>query len=59
MYNDKADTSKVRSRGCDSAKIISVIMTEALKGAGTENDPCRKAIQYWSLDGKLIAEHNG
>ena len=41
-------------RGCDKAEVISVIKTVALKGAGTENDPCREVIQYWTLDGELI-----
>ena len=27
-----------------------------VKGAGTENDPCREVIQYWTLDGKLLCE---
>ena len=31
-----------------------VIVTRALKGAGTEDDPCREVIQYWTLDGELI-----
>ena len=41
-------------RGCDSARVEQVIVTRALKGAGTENDPCREVIQYWTLDGELI-----
>ena len=40
-------------RGCDSARVEQVIVTRALKGAGTENDPCREVIQYWTLDGEL------
>lgn len=43
-------------RGCDSARIEQVIVTRALKGAGTENDPCREVTQYWSLTGKLLFE---
>ena len=43
-------------RGCDSAKIEQVIVTKALKGSGTENDPYREVVQYWSLDGKLLFE---
>lgn len=43
-------------RGCDSARVEQVIVTRALKGAGTENDPCREVIQYWSLTGKLLFE---
>ena len=43
-------------RGCDSARVEQVIVTRALKGAGTEDDPCREGIQYWTLDGKLLCE---
>lgn len=43
-------------RGCDSARVEQVIVTRALKGAGTENDPCREVAQYWSLTGKLLFE---
>lgn len=28
-------------RGCDNARVEQVIVTRALKGAGTEDDPCR------------------
>lgn len=45
-------------RGCDNARVEQVIVTRALKGAGTENDPCREVIQYWSLDGKLLADND-
>lgn len=43
-------------RGCDKAKIIQLIITCALKGSGTENDPYREVIQYWTLDGELLFE---
>ena len=41
-------------RGCDNARVEQVIVTRALKGAGTEDYPCREVIQYWTLDGELI-----
>ena len=44
-----------RPRGTDSAEVIQVIVTRALEGAGTEEDPCRIQEKYWSLDGKLLA----
>ncbi len=47
-----------RPRGTDSAKIISVIETKALRGKGTDEDPERTVIQYWGFDGKLLAEHD-
>lgn len=46
-----------RPGGTDSAKVIQVIVTEALEGAGTEDDPCRVQRRYWSLDGELLASN--
>ena len=43
-------------RGTDSAEVIKVIKTEALKGAGTTEDPCFIVTQYWDFDGILLAE---
>lgn len=45
-----------RPRGTDGAKVIQVIETRALEGSGTEDDPCRTKVQYWSFDGKLLGE---
>jgi len=47
-----------RPRGTDSAKIIQVIETKSLRGMGTNEDMCRYVMQYWSLDGKLLAEND-
>lgn len=52
MDNKKA----VRPRGTDSARVIRVIETRALKGSGTNNDPVRVVKQFWNFDGSLIAE---
>lgn len=39
------------------ARVIEVIETEIEKrGEGTEEDPIRRLTQYWSLDGRLLAE---
>lgn len=38
-----------------SAQVISVIRTESRAGAGTEEDPNRIVVHYWSLDGSLLA----
>ena len=48
----------VRPRGVDSARVISVIETKALRGLGAEEDPVRQVIQYWSMEGKLLAERD-
>lgn len=53
MPEEKKSTA--RPRGTDSAEVVSVVKTQALIGAGTEDDPCRIVTQYWSLDGKLLA----
>lgn len=45
-----------RPRGVDSAKVIQVIETKTLRGNGTEGDPFRYVIQYWSFGGCLLAE---
>lgn len=58
MEEEKSTTQKQSAatpRGADSAKVIPVIVTEALCGAGTDEKPCYVKTQYWSLDGKLLA----
>ena len=37
----------VRPRGTDSARVVQVIETKALRGAGTEEDMCRPVTHYW------------
>ena len=42
-----------------NAKLIQVIVTDLdLRGNGTTEDPIRRVIQYWSVDGKLLAEND-
>lgn len=48
----------VEPRGTDSAKVIQVIETQALRGNGTGDNQCRIVKQYWDLDGKLLAEND-
>lgn len=42
----------------ESAKIVQMIKTMSTRGNGTENDPYREVVQYWTLDGVLIAEED-
>lgn len=49
---------KARPRGTDSARVIQVIETRAMRGKGTDEDPCRIVRQYWDFDGKILAEHD-
>lgn len=46
----------VRPRGTDTARVIQVIETKAIRGLGTEKDPAREVTQYWDLNGKFLAE---
>jgi hypothetical protein len=49
--------TSARPRGTDAAQLITIIETKSLRGTGvTESDPCREVIQYWDLDGNLLAE---
>ena len=45
----------VRPRGTDSAKVVQVIVTEALGDSGTANGLCRAQRRYWDFDGNLLA----
>ena len=47
-----------RRRGTDSARVIQVIVTEALRGKGTNEDLCRLVTQYWDFEGNLLAEND-
>lgn len=57
MFSETKKDS-ARPRGTDSAKIVPVIVTESLRGKGSEEDPVRKVKQYWSCEGELLAEND-
>lgn len=44
--------------GCEKVEMMSVIRTMTVYGAGTNEDPVRYLYQYWSTDGKLLAQHD-
>ena len=46
------------SNSVKKARVVSVIQVEAKIGTGTKEDPVRKVIQYWDLDGNLLAEYD-
>ncbi len=39
----------------DKIKVIEVIEITCLAGTGTTQDPGRLILQYWTLDGRLLA----
>jgi len=42
-----------------AARVVEVIETNLEKrGAGTEEDPVRRVTQYYTLNGKLLFEHD-
>jgi len=40
------------------AKLIQVIETTVTKGTGKDNDPLCLVVQYWSVEGLLLAERD-
>lgn len=50
-----ADVERVTT---ESARVVPVIETKSTRGAGTSANPIRLVTQYWSLDGKLLAEND-
>ncbi|MCB6414518.1 carboxypeptidase [Faecalimonas umbilicata] len=48
----------VEPRGTDSARVIRVIETKALRGEGTQENLSRIVTQYWDFEGNLLAEND-
>ena len=45
----------MRTSNVDEVSFIQVVKVRSVFGAGIEDDPFRTIIQYWSLEGKLLA----
>ncbi len=45
----------MRKSNVNKAELIEVIKTDSVCGKGTEESPVRVIIEYWSLEGKLLA----
>lgn len=39
-------------------QLVEVIYIVTRRGVGTAKDPKRMLLQYWSKDGRLLAEHD-
>lgn len=48
-------TTYQRASNVDSASVIQVIQVFSVTGAGVEGDPIRQIVEYYSLDGELLA----
>lgn len=46
----------VYPRGVDSARAIQVIETKSARGSGEPGQPSRIVTEYWTMDGKKLAE---
>lgn len=55
---DQQYPATTRPDGPRKVKLVQVIMTEAARGEGTKEDPCRPVTQYWTIDGELIGERD-
>lgn len=47
-----------RISNVDEVKIIQVIEVKSIVGKGIAEDPCRQIIEYYNLDGTLLARYN-
>jgi hypothetical protein len=54
MINKNID----RRERIDNAKVIKIIEIELVRGVGTKEDVCRICKQYYSFEGKLLAEYD-
>ena len=42
----------------DSARVISIIETDLTRRGDGKDDPIRRVVQYWTLEGELLAERD-
>ena len=60
LDSDSEDSVQIiRGSNVQTSRVIEVIRTSSLFGDGTKENPVREIIQYWSLEGKLLATHDG
>lgn len=48
----------MEKRPIESLRFVEVIELKVVRGNGTPDDLSRVVTQYWSKDGKLLAEHD-
>ncbi|MBF7028909.1 hypothetical protein ISP03_02360 [Staphylococcus kloosii] len=47
---------KIEHRPPETVNVIKVIQVVALRGNGTEENPTRRVVQYYNLEGEFIFE---
>ncbi|WP_302812783.1 hypothetical protein [Phascolarctobacterium faecium] len=56
MEKEKSPVKQGGNNKCVcKAAVIEVIVTESVVGSGSDADPIRKIVQYWSFEGELLA----
>jgi len=45
-----------RTSNVNSARVIQVIEVKSIFGKGTDDDPVRELVEYYTLDGLLLAD---
>lgn len=48
------ENKKNRPIRIDRAEVVPVIRVVSVEGSGTDEDPVRKVIRYWTVDGRKI-----
>jgi hypothetical protein len=51
-------TYSKRVSNVNSVRILEVIEVRSICGAATEADPVREVVEYFSMDGVLLARHD-
>ncbi len=52
------DLTPRRGGAMSEARLIQVIQTTSKEGNGTDRDPIRTVIEYWSVDGEFLAKRD-
>jgi len=47
-----------RRERIDNARVVQVVEVELVRGEGIKTDVCRICKQYYSFEGKLLAEYD-
>ena len=43
-----------RDSNVDSVEVVSLICVTSVVGAGTDSDPVRRIVEYWTMEGQLV-----
>ena len=55
MILEPQSKKAVRPNKSDSARVIQVVEVKTTRGRGTADEPFSAVVEYWSLEGELLA----